>query len=105
MGTVNVVLSTITNAATLQGLAPLPDSMPVSAENVTSGATSAATTGTASATVFKRQVWTVTSDTAVYIKFAASPTATAGGDWYLPAGASRDFAVSVASEKVAVIDV
>lgn len=97
MGTVNVVIGTVGG---LSGSAQAYNGSPESAENVTSSATSAATTNTA---VRDGLCARVTTDTAVYVKTGASPTAAAGTDWYLPANGTIDLFLNT-GDKVAVID-
>lgn len=46
--------------------------------------------------------WHVSTDTAVWLKFGATPIAADGDTHFLPAGASRSFS-AVAGEKIAVM--
>ena len=50
----------------------------------------------------KGEFWHVTTDTAVWLKFAAAPVAADGDTHFLPAGASRSFSAT-AGDKIAVI--
>lgn len=78
---------------------PVERSIPGSKQAFTPSGASQQSSITAQATEF----WHVTTDTAVWLKFSANPTASAGNDHFLPAGSSRSFSAAGDNEKVAVI--
>lgn len=68
-------------------------------ETVTPSGTSAATTAAANAA---QNVCRVTTDTAIYVAFGATPTASSSAGLYVPAGSVEYFRVS-SGNKAAVI--
>jgi FlaA1/EpsC-like NDP-sugar epimerase len=86
-------------AATFQGV-PTFSPVPAVNENISGGSGSASTTGTAGNNHFAR----VSTDTAVWITFAATPTAAAGTTFYLPAGVVETFGPIPRGFKCAAID-
>ena len=95
MGTVNVVFALVGGAS---GTMPAFNAEPLAAANVTSSGTSAQ-----SAAAPVNCAVRIATDTAIYAKAGANPTATSGGDWYIPAGSSLDLFLN-AGAKIAVID-
>lgn len=74
---------------------------PLLHETITSSAASQATTGTAPDDF---SFWEITTkDGAVWVRFAANPTAAAGNDFLVPAGSTRWYE-AVRGHKAAVID-
>lgn len=98
MGTLNVVVATRFRAGRDLGEF-LPT--PLSAESVTtSGASAQATAAPTDPTA----CWVLTAaGTSIWVKFGTNPTAVAGGDWLIPTGETRVFAVTP-GQKVAAID-
>ncbi len=94
MGTVNIVFSSIRG-----GAIPAYNGNPVASENVTSGATSAQSTNSATA---PGTAVRIVSTVDIYAKTGKNPTA-APGAWYVPAYVPLDLFIEV-GEKVAVID-
>ncbi|WP_172269041.1 hypothetical protein [Caulobacter sp. RHG1] len=83
---------------------PVADSVEVAAKTVTPTGVSAVVPDIVSGTALVGQVWNVTAlDAAIWVKFGpGAPEAAPGAGWLLPAGTSRDFAVTDAAEKCAV---
>ena len=68
-------------------------------EVVTSGAASVQSTIVAQS----NEIWEIACATALWVKFGANATASAGNDFYIPAGVPRNFEAFIGDE-VAVID-
>lgn len=100
MATVHVVLGRLARDASRVEIIPL--SVPVGVDTVTSSGTSAQASLTAAAA--DRQFWSVATDGAIYVAFGSNPTAAADSGWYIPAGSTREFAVSATGEKIAIKD-
>lgn len=95
----------IAQASTRAITGSVAKSVPVSKETITTSGTSQATTIATPAANGDAYVWQVTASGGnIWVKFAASPTASAGNDWLILDGQTREFGASVAAEKVAVID-
>lgn len=102
MATVHATLGS-SQARSIAGFGlPVFDSAVAASDTVTSSGTSALATPTGAL----GQVWSVTvTGGNVYINFGAgTPVAAADSGWLLIDGQTRDFAVSVASEKLAIKD-
>lgn len=102
MATIHVALAVV-QAKTFNGYGiSVPDSVPVGKDTVTSTGTS----GLAALTGEPGQVWIVTSlDGSVWLKFGpGTPVAAAEDGWLLPSGQSAAYAVTAASEKLAIKD-
>lgn len=99
MATVNVVFAAGGARGTFGSL-DVYRGVPASAENITSSGTSAVSTNAATTGSIAR---ITASGGAVYAKVGSAPTATVGGDWLIPDGASLDLAIPV-GYKIAVID-
>lgn len=103
MATVSLVLSSCDTKSASGGGMPVAKSQPKGKTSITSSASSQAVTVANAAK--KSDVWIVTSvGGAVWVKFGVTPTASAGNDWYIPAGLPQAFGVSVDSETMAAID-
>lgn len=103
MATFTANLSRVRNGAASGGTMPVTPSVPdATATAITTSGTSQQANITSSGV---HQVWTLTvAGGAVWVLFGTDPTAVAGSGWYIAADTTRDFSVTVASEKVAVID-
>ncbi|CAN7303116.1 hypothetical protein LJR231_001550 [Phyllobacterium sp. LjRoot231] len=102
MALVNVSLGRLLDGTT-KGLALLPASKPISSEAMTSAAGSAQ--GTQIAPDNKGQLfWSVTASGGdVWVKFGINPIASAGGDWLVSDGQTREW-TATPLEKIAVVD-
>ncbi|MFC3442803.1 hypothetical protein ACFOKF_16640 [Sphingobium rhizovicinum] len=88
------------NARTSSGATmPVEPSQPAKKEKLVPGASNQVSTITANAGDF----WHVTTDTAIWVKFGATPVATDGDTHFLPAGSTRSFAATGSNEKIAVL--
>lgn len=83
------------------GPVPMFPAVPDAAESITSGVASTAGTATASSA---NQSVRVSTDTKVWIKFGAAPTAAAGSDHLMAAGTMEYFSGLQSGFKLAVID-
>ena len=102
MATVHIVLSNVQSRALTGSTMPVADSVPTSVDTMTSTGTSAPSSITAAAT---GAFWSITATGGnVYAKFGSNPTAVADEGWLILDGQTRDFAVTAASEKVAIKD-
>jgi len=100
MGTVNVTIMQA-GASSLRGSVPVYAGSVLSAENITSSATSAASTG---ATTGPRDIIRIATDTAIYVKFGTAPTAAAGDEIMVFADTVYEHGGHNPGIKVAVID-
>lgn len=105
MATVHVVLANVGSRGDTGAALPVFDSAPVGVDTVTSSASSAAASVTASGPG-RGEVWHITpSGGDVWVNFGAgTPVAGADAGWLVLDGQPMDFAVSVAGEKVAIKD-
>ena len=78
---------------------PVESSQPARKEKLVPGASNQVSTIVANAGDF----WHVTTDTAIWIKFGATPVAADGDTHFLPAGSTRSFASTGSNEKIAVL--
>lgn len=103
MATIHVELSTVSARARTGATLPIPNSVEIDSDTVTSSGSSAVSTLTGGL----GQVWTVTAlDGPVWLKFGTgTPIAAAEDGRLLLEGDSRDYAVTTASEKLAIKDV
>lgn len=101
MGTVNVTIMHA-GGSSARGSLPIFTGPVLSAENVTSSATSAVSTGSVSG---PRDVFRIATDTAIYIKFGSAPTAAAGDEIMVPANSVYEHGGLNAGTVVAVINV
>lgn len=102
MATLSVVLAQPFPRTDGAGGAQVPMSQTKALQSMTTTGTSAQSTVTTAAL---GNVWVLTASGGnVWVKFAANPTASAGNDWLIINGQTREFAVTVAAEKLAVID-
>jgi hypothetical protein len=102
LATIHVTLAVV-QARTSNGLAlPVPDSVPIGKDTVSSTGTS----GLCTLTGQPGQVWMITSlDGSVWLNFGpGTPVAAAEDGWLLVAGHSIDLAVTAANEKLAIKD-
>jgi len=104
MATVNIVLTTSkTRVTSGSNSVPIPASVAKAGQNITSSGTSQQSTITGAAA--GKDMWVITATGGnVYLDFGADPTAAAGDKYLVVADQTREFGVSVNSEKVAVID-
>ncbi len=105
MPTAHVVLSQVSPRARAStgSTMPVADSVEVAAKTLTP-TNASAPADISSGTALVGQIWTVVAlDAAIWVKFGpGTPEAAPGAGWLIPAGASRDFAVTDAAEKCAV---
>ncbi len=104
--TVHIVLSAVPNRDRTVGVftVPMPValSVPLFSDTKTSSGTSAQSDITAPDA---NSFWSVTvTGGNVFVKFGSNPTAASDDGWLILDGQTRDFAVSAASEKVAIKD-
>lgn len=105
MATVSLVLSTCDTKSASGGGMPVAKSQPKGKTSITSSASTQPVPIAGVTAARKSDVWVVTSaGGAVWVKFGSNPTASAGNDWYIPAGVPQAFGVSVDGETMAVID-
>lgn len=101
MATVHITLSSVQSRATTGMTMPVVDSVPTATDTMTSSGSSAQSSITAALGGF----WSITATGGnVFAKFGSNPTAVTDEGWLILDGQTRDFAVSVASEKVAIKD-
>ena len=82
---------------------PVPKSVPVGKETET--ASGAAVETDLAATSAENEYWIVTVNGGdVWVRFAASGSASAGNDWLMLDGETREFSVTAAGEKASFID-
>ena len=98
MAITNVTLGPVTARANTGSTMPVEASRPRANQKFVPSGTNQASSITANEGDF----WHVTTDTPVWLKFAAAPVAADGDAHYLPAGASRSFSAT-AGDKIAVI--
>lgn len=105
MATAYFVIGSIPNESQA-GIANIPDSVPISKESKTTSGSSSATSiavpgkGRGNGRLF----WSVTAVGGdVWVAFGATPVASAGNDWLIPAGSTREFAAE-GGQKAAVIN-
>jgi hypothetical protein len=106
MATVHVVLASVDQACSVSGnVIPVPKSAPVNQDTVTTTASSQVAAITAPQPP-NGLFWSITAaDANVWANFGTgTPTAVAETGWLILAGQTREFAVSVAGEKVAVVN-
>jgi hypothetical protein len=105
MAVFSATLTGVNNGARSGGTMPLPRSIEDStATIITTSGTSQQASITA-ATTDRKQVWVLTASGAdVWVKFGTNPTAVASSGFYIVSGQTREFSVTEASEKVAVIN-
>ena len=104
MATVHVVLFTC-GGKTVKGTEmPVPKSIPAYVDTMASSATSAKASIN-SGSDWKNAFWSITvSGGNVYARFGTDPTAVTEEGWLILDGQTREFAVSAASETVAIKD-
>lgn len=104
MSTIHVVLCTVQARGLTGASMPIPDSA-IGAGNVDT-VTSSGTSALASPSGQLGQFWSITAKGGdVYLKFGAgTPVAVTDEGWLVLAGTTREFAVSIASEKCAIKD-
>jgi hypothetical protein len=101
MSTVHIVLGRTVRDGSRVNIVPL--STPVGVDTI--NATGSSQQSSLVATAVDRQFWSVTTKaTDVYVNFGANPTAAADNGWYIPAGSTREFAVTSTGERIAVIN-
>ena len=102
----SVIHATINNLeATYPGGHPAPviSPIPVAKETLDGSGSHDRSTITVASTAKGAQAWRISTDTACWVRFGVTPTASAGNDHYMAAGAVAEFA-AVAGQKVSVID-
>jgi hypothetical protein len=103
MATVSIVLSQCDTKSISGGAMPVAKSQPKATASLTSSG--ASQQGSFTTAAKRSDTWTITaSGGKVWVKFAANPTASAGNDWLVLDGQTRDFGVSVDGEIPAIID-
>lgn len=80
---------------------PVEPSQPARKQKFVPGGTSQASSIVANAVA--GDYWHVATDTAIWVKFGASPVAVDGDTHFLPAGSARSFAATGTDEKIAVL--
>lgn len=103
MATVHIALCNVTaNARIVTSTMPVPESVTVGSDTITSSGTSQQSSVVASRV---GQFWTVAvTGGNVYVCFGADPTAATDAGHLLLDGQTRAFSVTAASEKVAIKD-
>jgi len=104
MATIGITISKIKIGNVTNAKLPVLDSSATHAEAITSSASSQTSTNSVPSDNAGEYVWRITaSGGAVWVTFAASPTAVAGTSWLIPDGSTQDFGAT-AGDKVAVIN-
>lgn len=104
MATVHVVLAGASGRSSTGSTMPVMNSVETSADTLTSSGTSAQADFNAG-TDWQHLFWSITATGGnVYAAFGADPAAAAESGWLILDGQTREFAVSAASEKVAIKD-
>lgn len=105
MATAHIVLQNTSARADTGGTLPIPDSAVVSVATLTSSGTSQLS-GITAAGPAQGLAWNVTaSGGKLWVTMGAgTPVAASGAGWLVLDGQSRDFAVTVESEKLAIKD-
>lgn len=93
----------------MDGDAPVAAAVPISKQRIDTTATSQQTTIAAPSINAKRAgsivVCTITATQGdIWAAFGTNPTASAGNDWLIPSGTTRDFGIVSEGMKVAVIN-
>jgi len=102
MATVHTTIEAVNGTSALGGVMPVAQSIETLAETLTSSATSAAGTIEAPG---KNLFWSVTvSGGDIWVKFGTDPTAASGSGYLMTDGQTRDFAVTLVGEKIAIKD-
>lgn len=102
MATVHVVLTGVQGRVSTGAVMPVCNSQPIAVNTMTSSGTSAES-GIAGAEV--GNFWNVTATGGnVYVKAGGNPTAATENGYLVLDGQTRDFAVTVAGEELAVVD-
>jgi hypothetical protein len=106
MATAHFVVAQVNSRGLTNAALPIPLSVPMESEAISTSGTSQATTAAVPGTNrFSDHVWIVSvSGGNVWVKFGATPTAAAGNDWLIQSGETREFGATVGGEKAAVID-
>jgi len=105
MATVHVVLAQASGRSSTGATQPVIDSVPVNADTLTSSASSAKIDFAAPASGWQGLFWSITASGGnVYARFGSDPTAVTDEGWLILDGQTREFAVSAASETVAIKD-
>jgi hypothetical protein len=103
MASVHIVLGSC-RIGSRAGITRIPEAVPVLKQTITSSGASQASTTAAPADHEGERFWSITvSGGPVWVAFGEFPVASAGNDWLLLDGATREFAAA-AGQKVAVID-
>lgn len=104
MATVHVVLAGASGRSATGATMPVPNSVPISADTMTSTASSAKADFTAGAS-WQGLFWSITATGGnVYVRFGDDPVAAAEDGWLVLDGQTRDFAVTGPSETCAIKD-
>lgn len=84
---------------------PVPKSVPVGAETETPEAAGSQVATTLTATSAESEYWIVTVDGGdVWVKFGVDAEASAGNDWLMLDGETREFSVTTVGERASFID-
>lgn len=103
MATTQIVLASCDTKSADNYAMPVAKSIPKAKQMMTPTGTSAVSTITGASK--RTDVWMITSDTTIWVKFGtSSPTASAGNDWFIMGGgAPLHVGVSVDGEVPAII--
>jgi len=104
MATVHVVLAGASGRSATGATMPVPNSVPTGVDTMTSSASSAQANFNAGSR-WEGLFWSITATGGnVYVAFGSDPTAVTDEGWLILDGQTREFAVSAASETVAIKD-
>lgn len=105
MATVHVVLSVVDQASSVSGnIMPVAKSIPYAADTVTTSASSVQSSLVAPQPP-NNLFWEVKAkDADVWVNFGSNPTAAVDVGWLVSAGETRQWAVTTAGEKCAVVN-
>jgi hypothetical protein len=105
MATVHITLSKVQSKSVNGTTMPVPESVEVAADTITSSATSLQSSISPSNADAGGLFWTVTArDGDVWVKFGVSPTAGSDSGYLVLTGQTRDFGITLAGEKIAIKD-
>jgi|GEM_PF-2237997 hypothetical protein len=108
MAICHITLCDVRNNSLTGTTMPVPQSVAIDAETITTSGTSQQSTIAASQLNIyagaSTLIWTVVSTSNIWVDFGVDPTADAGSGWFVPAGVPMSFSVTVSAEKIAVKD-
>lgn len=101
MATTHIVLASCDTKSADNYAMPVAKSVPKAKQSLTPSGTSQVSSITGSSK--RTDVWLITTDTQIWVKFGSTPTASAGNDWFVMAGTPLHVGVSADGEVPAII--